>query len=123
MMKKKKNTNKNLIEEIFPVVKEAVNRWQKGKIKLDSKDYYERKQHLEWVGDFIRLVWAEYKGSEIIISAARELEHGRYDHATVTARLNKGEVVYGYEKEFRGMGNGFYVALNNTGQIIKSEWD
>ena len=91
MMKKKRNTNKNLIEEIFPVVKEAVNRWQKGKIKLDSKDYYERKQHLEWVGDFIRLVWAEYKGSEIIISAARELEHGRYDHATVTARLNKGK--------------------------------
>jgi len=122
-MSGKKNTNKNLIEEIFPVVKEAVNRWQKGKIKLDSKDYYERKQHLEWVGDFIRLVWAEYKGSEIIISAARELEQGKYDFATVTARLNNGQVSFGYAKEFRGKGNGFYADLDNTGQIKKSEWD
>jgi len=118
-----KLTNKKLIAEILPVVKEAISRWQKGAIRLDGEDYYGRKQHLEWVGDFIRLVWAEHKGSEIIISAARELEQGRYDYATVTARLNDGQVSFSYQKEFRGMGNGFYADINNTGQIKKSEWD
>jgi len=30
---------------------------------------------------------------------------------------------FGYEKEFTGMGNGFYADVSFDGKIIKSEWD
>lgn len=108
-------TNQNLISEILPVVKDAMSKWKRGEIKLDSEDHYGRKQHLEWVGDFIRLVWSEHKGSEIVISVAREIERGRYDYAIIAAKLNNNDVKFWYEKTIRGKGSGFYANLTDTG--------
>jgi len=109
-------TNKRIISILFPVLKKAI----KDIPELDERDFYGHPSKRRTVDGF-NVVYTEY-GKEIIVSVSMSLK-GRFDHATVSATINNGKVFYGYAKEFRGLGNGFYADLDEDGNIVRSEWD
>jgi len=110
-------TNKRIISTLFPVLKRAI----KNIPELDEKDYYGHPSK-EIVIEGFRVIYTKYEDRYVTVEVIMSLE-GRYDHATVSAIIQNGKVSYGYSKEFRGLGNGFYAELDENGKIVKSEWD
>ncbi|MHA1832369.1 MAG: hypothetical protein ACTSV7_00120 [Candidatus Baldrarchaeia archaeon] len=111
-------TNKRIISKLFPVLKKAIENVP----ELNEKDYYGHPA--KWTEmDGFNVVYIERDG-HLTVSVSMPLE-GTYDHATVSAIIDKdkGKVYYCYSKEYRGLGNGFYADLDENGNIIKSEWD
>ena len=113
------HTNKQLIGELLPVLQKA----KKESIpELDCKDYYGHKYHDRYhLATGIRVKWQEY-GDTINLEAIKLLPFGRYDYASLSVRLNDASHLT-YAKEYRGMGNGFYAAVDWNGKITESEWD
>ena len=110
-------TNKRLISMLFPALKKAISDVP----ELDEKDYYGHPA--KWTAiDGFQVVYIQ-REDILTVSVTKHLA-GKYDHATVSAIIKNGKVVgYGYSKEYRGLGNGFYADLDENGNIIRSEWD
>ena len=109
-------TNKRLISMLFPILKKALHEIP----KLDERDFYGHPA--KWtVIDGFQVVYIQ-RGDRLEVSVTKHLM-GRYDHATVSAIITNGKIYYGYSKEYRGLGNGFYADLDENGNIIRSEWD
>jgi len=115
----KRLTNRQIIAELLPVMKKARERWEQGEIKFTSLDYYKHPCYVEgFYGGEVR--FTKYGENFIVISVTKYLQ-GKYDHATLNYKI--GNDGYGYEKEYTGMGNGFYADVDFSGKIIRSEWD
>ena len=110
-------TNKRLISMLFPVLKKAISDVP----ELDERDHYGHPA--KWTAiDGFQVVYIQ-REDILTVSVTKHLA-GKYDHATVSAIIKNGKVVgYGYSKEYRGLGNGFYAELDENGNIIRSEWD
>ena len=117
MTAKMRMTNKRIIKKLLPILKEAI------KEKLDwstaQLDYYKHPSII-YYKDGIEVRHTKYGEKKIITEVIMPLK-GKYDHATLSYQT--GWDGFGYEKEFTGMGNGFYADVSFDGKIIKSEWD
>ncbi len=113
-------TNKKIIEILLPYVKEGIEN-----IHCDLRDIdYYKHPYIQWDyylenGERIAVTITDYDGVRVV-EAYLHLE-GRYDGARIT--YQQGSNGYGYAKEFKGMGNGFYADLDIRGKIIRKEWD
>lgn len=114
----KRLTNKRLISMLFPVLKKAIRDIP----ELDEKDYYGHPSKRMTIDGF-SVIYTKYEDRYVTVSVSMPLK-GKYDHATVSATIRNGKLSgFGYSKEYRGLGNGFYAELDENGNIIKSEWD
>jgi len=114
-------TNKKLIKMLLPYMREA----KEQEVKMDDVDYYKHPFHEEAKYDeknrkVIYVRWTQYN-DETMIEVYTHLE-GKYDLVELSYSP-KDETGYGYSKEYRGMGNGFYADVDLNGNITKSEWD
>jgi hypothetical protein len=127
--RRRRLTNKQIIEILLPIVREAVNK----KVEFDRKDVDGNPCHREYrdyqVGihaGIIEVEWTDY-GDHIHVAARMRLHDGRYDHATLGTNIRKSDgyvlEYLGFAKEFRGMLNGYYATVDWTGRILDSEWD
>jgi len=116
-----KMTNKRIIATLLPILKKALQNIP----ELDEKSFYGKPCKNTTI-DGYDVYYEKPFENHILVSVTMRLE-GKFDHATVTALIhyfNGGKLTaYSYEKEFRGLGNGFYARLDAQGNIIKSEWD
>ena len=111
--------NKEIISRLFPVLKEAIENMP-SKTEFEP-DYYEHPHVVKHSGKIL-ICCTDYQEA-IIIEATMPFQKGKYSHATVSAKLKDGKITYGYSKEFKVMGNGYYADLDDTGSIIRAEWD
>jgi hypothetical protein len=127
--RRRRLTNKQIVEILLPIVREAVNR----KVEFDRKDAYGNPCHREYReyqagvhAGLIEVEWTDY-GDHIQVAARMNLLDGRYDHATLATDIRKADgfvlEYLGFAKEFRGMSNGYYATVDWTGRILNSEWD
>jgi hypothetical protein len=117
-----KMTNKRIIAALMPILKKALQNIP----KLDEKSFYGKPCKNTTI-DGYDVYYEKPFENHISVSVTMRFLEGKFDHATVTALIhyfNGGKLTaYSYEKEFRGLGNGFYARLDAQGNIIKSEWD
>ena len=119
-MKNNRLTNKRIIAELMPILlKRAIAKRQN--VTLDEKDFYNHPCHIEYEHG-IKIKWSKFAHGEEIISVTKPLT-GKFDHATISATFREGIVSFRYEKEFTGMGNGYYADLDANGKFIRAEWD
>jgi len=113
----KRNTNKSLIAELLPIMK----KYECFNPKLSDIDYYKHPYHKKQITYAISVRWTQY-GKDVCLDVCKLLPFGKYDRATIQkwSYMKEG---YGYAKEFRGCGHGFYADLDLNGKIVKSEWD
>ena len=116
--------NKEIISRLFPVLKEAIENMP-SETEFEP-DYYGHPHVVKHSGEIL-ICYTDYQEA-IIIEATMLFQKGRYSHATVSASAKlkdgkDGKITYGYSKEFKVMGNGYYADLDDTGSIIRAEWD
>lgn len=120
-MRRKRITNKQIIQKLLPHLKEAIRR--KDQIEFTKKDFYGYPMYDECIPDEdfgeIRIIWTLYDGvKEIRVFVPLK---GKYDCAKLIWR--EGEDCFGYAKEYTGMGNGYYADVDFNGRIIRRECD
>ena len=119
-MKNNRLTNKRIIAELMPILlKRAIAKRQN--VTLDEKDFYNRPCHIEYEHG-IKIKWSKFAHGAEIISVTKPLT-GKFDHATISATFQEGVVSFHCEKEFTGMGNGYYAELDANGKNIRVELD
>ena len=129
----KKLTNTQIIKKLLLYMQEAIERLKRGEIELKDKDYYNHPCYYEYpkTEEDIMIMYTDYE-DRIMIKVALRFEKGKYDHATLCAYFMKdaGELlktsngaIYGFSKEFRGKGHGYYADVSPEGKIIYGEWD
>ncbi len=121
-MARKRWTNKRIVEELFPVVQRAVRMVRQGKIEFKDRDA-KGKPFAEKVMDKYTVRFWEFEPGHYVIEAYMFFPRGRYDYAAVNANVRPDGVFYGYWKEFRGLGHGYYAELDEEGRIVRAEWD
>ncbi len=128
-------TNRQIINKLLPIIKEAVKKYQSGAIKMDDVDYYKHPCHYDYsyIDQDVVVTYTDY-GDQVVVRAYLRFRHrSRYDGAEVIARISKETneqyvdketgAAFGYAKEFVGMGNGYYADLDENGRIVVAEWD
>ncbi len=130
-------TNKQIIKRLLPYLERGIEKVKNNQIQFTGSDYYDRPCRYEYFKNpetnkesEIFLVYTDCN-DRICIEAVMKLE-GKFDHATLytyfmkeTKELFKTSMgaVYGFKKEFRGKGNGYYADVDARGKIIYGEWD
>ncbi len=128
----KKLSNNQIIQKLLPYLKTGIEKLKNNQIEFNEKDYYGHPCYEEYFenGEII-LRYTDYD-ERIIIEAVMIFERGKYGHATLEAQFiketkevlkTKSGTVYGFAKEFRGKGNGYYADVDENGKIIRREWD
>ncbi len=114
-----KYTNRQLINELLPVLQKAI---RLDIPELDCVDCYGLKYHARYdLALKIWVVWQQY-GDTINLEAKKLLPSSKYDYALLSVRLNDTTHLT-FAKEFCGKGIGFYAVVNWDGKIIESELD
>jgi hypothetical protein len=111
--------NKEIISRLFPVLKEAIENIPP---KTEFRpDYYGHPHTVKHSGQYI-ICYTDFQEA-MLIEATMLFQKGRYSHATVSAKVKEGKITFGYSKEFLGKGNGYYADLDDTGKVVRAEWD
>lgn len=124
-----KFTNKQLIKLLLPAINRAIE--ELPAITFRQTDYYGHKYHEKHYHDLN--VFVRYTDFEdrILIEVWIPLQ-GKYSNATLYTYYLKNEntlkrtskgAVYGFSKEYAGLGNGYYADVMPDGTIIVSEYD
>lgn len=114
-------TNRKIIDELLPILKKNIN---KEIPKLDQVSYYDHSYHREQIKDNITIKWIEYESDyHLFLQVIKTIPSGKYDQAILGTNLEDNKDAFSYQKEYRGMGNGFYATIDKDGKILNSEWD
>ena len=136
----KRLTNKVLIEDLLPRLKQFYKEFKENRnsFKFTKNPHYDflwyKKEVYE--NDVRYLYVIEDREDFYLMDVSRELpKNSKFEFATVLLRIYKKDFdiyyskhhkryICGYQKEWKGLGNGFYADLDfETGKILFSEWD
>ncbi|GEM_PF-7095891 len=139
-------TNRRAIDFLLPMARDLVARFRRGEITLkpitnrqvtSARAWWEQNRFLRGPdGKQHHVVltvtdWGDHddRKGHIRVEVTLLLDWGKYDGLTVgwsRWQDKNGEMreTWGFQKEFRGMGNGYYADIDpRTGRIIRGEWD
>ncbi len=128
-MHKERITNKKLIGELLPVLKEAIKEFNEGNISFTKTDiegnlYYKR-DNTEWIKYTDKYINMYYP-YDIFIKVYKKLDDGIFDYAAVDVDIsteNLAEPSFRFQKFYRGSGRGFYADIDENGKTINGVWD
>jgi len=115
----KRLTNKQIINMLLPYMESAKKQKVTFQQGIDHpycrQTVYDENNKVAIFKD-----WAEYDKNHVVITVFIMLP-GKYSSASLSWQI--GAKGYGYAKELRGLGNGYYADVDFSGKIIRSECD
>ncbi len=121
-------TNQQIIKKLLPHLLKAIE--ELPSISFEKKDYYGH-PYYKTNFDEINIIYTDYD-DRILIEAYILFNKGKYSHATLFTYIMKNNyeilttsngAMFGYAKELKGLGNGYYADVSINGKILKSELD